>query len=56
MNGDLKITASEALRENRAELVVTVKMVRDWRFRLGLWLIKMGCKIIGIRAKVDVAS
>ena len=34
--------ASEVLRDSHAEITISVKVIQDWRFRLGLWLIRLG--------------
>jgi hypothetical protein len=41
------IKASELAKENGGKFVVEVEYVIDWRFRLGLWLMKLGARLMG---------
>jgi len=39
--------ASEMLRDGRAELALQVRVIKDWRFRLGLWMVRVGARLAG---------
>ena len=35
---------------------VQVCLTRDWRYRLGMWLIRMGCAVLRCRFKAEEAE
>ncbi len=39
--------ASELMSD--ADVTINVTLVMDWRFRLGLWLMRLGARIMGAR-------
>ncbi len=51
MTDPVTINASDAFRDNH--LNITVKVRRDWRFRLGFWLISLGCRVLRCGLNVD---
>jgi hypothetical protein len=34
-------------------ITINVRLVHDWRFRLGVWLIRLGGMVIGCRIRTD---
>lgn len=38
----------QTMREHEAKITTTVLVKMDWRVRLGLWLIVLGCWIAGM--------
>jgi hypothetical protein len=43
--------ASEAI--GGAEFTIHVQLHLDWRFQLGLWLVKLGIRLMGAKFKVE---
>jgi hypothetical protein len=48
----LAFKAGDMLRDGHAELAVTVRLIRDWRFRLGMRLIRWGARLAGFALRV----
>lgn len=48
----IEIKGSEAMRE--AEFTINVRFRFDRRFRLGLWLVRLGFRVMGVRRPVEV--
>ena len=42
----IEVKYSDAFRRNTLNLTVDVKLIRDWRFRLGFALIKLGVRVM----------
>ena len=51
MKDDLRIKASDLMQD--ATMTIRVKLIRDWRFKLGLWLMKLGVKLMGMGVKIE---
>lgn len=51
MTHDMTIKASELFRDR--ELAINVRLVRDLRFRLGLWLIRLGFRVLRTRVNIQ---
>jgi hypothetical protein len=43
------VKMSDAMRD--AEMTIHVDVVRDWRWRLGLWLMMLGARVMRARLK-----
>lgn len=48
---DMKIKMSDALAKSKSVMIVRFTLVEDWRFRLGRWLIKAGCRTMNAPVK-----
>lgn len=48
------IKMSDLVRDEGGKMTFNVELVliRDWRYRLGLWLMKLGARICGYRVEV----
>jgi hypothetical protein len=40
----------------RGTFVVRVRLVRDWRFRVGLWLVGLGVRVLRCRLRIERES
>jgi hypothetical protein len=47
---DSRINASDLMHDST--MVVHVCVVYDWRWRVGLWLVRLGVRVMGARCKV----
>ncbi len=47
----IEIKASEPFRNNTLTINVDIRIVKDWRFRLGFWLMRLGGWIMGLAVK-----
>jgi hypothetical protein len=45
------IRMSEVMKD--AEITVNVRVVNDWRWRLGMWLIRLGVRMVGASLKIE---
>jgi hypothetical protein len=45
-----KFSASD---DEDAEFTMHVQLHLDWRFQLGLWLVKIGVRLMGAKLKVE---
>ncbi len=43
------VKASDAMRGRT--LTINVKLVKDWRFRLGFWILKFGARVMRLSVK-----
>jgi hypothetical protein len=46
-----EFTASDLMSD--AEFTMHVRLRFDWRFRLGMWLVKIGVRLMGAKLKVE---
>jgi hypothetical protein len=46
-----EFTASDLMSD--VEFTMHVALRYDWRYRLGLWLVKLGIRLMGAKVKVE---
>jgi hypothetical protein len=46
----------DEFRKSDATLTVKVKVVRDWRFKLGFQIVRLGAWLMGMAAKIDEST
>ncbi len=49
MRNELTVKVSDAMRGR--ELTINLRLVKDWRFRVGFWFIRLGGRIMGLAVK-----
>ena len=53
MAGPAELNLRDAVKATGATLEMRVRVVRDWRWRLGMWLIGLGAQFCGFGLDIE---